>query len=126
MLVSPPRLQLSPAVEHISGQSWSTSYAPVSYKLESKLGSRVKLAAAIKACKAAGVGVIADVLFNRALLVYHGRADCVDMANTHLSGSRGINGSAVGDYSFAAVPYSKSDFHQNCGTSDNKISNWDK
>ena len=39
---------------------------PVSYKLESKLGSRVELAAAVKACKAAGVGVIADVLFNRA------------------------------------------------------------
>ena len=76
---------------------------PVSYKLESKLGSRVELAAAVKACKAAGVGVIADVLFNRPALPQADYADGADMANTHLSGPRGINGSAVGDYSFAAV-----------------------
>ena len=42
-----------------------TRRRPVSYKLESKLGTRAQLAAAVKTCKTAGVGIIADVLFNR-------------------------------------------------------------
>jgi alpha-amylase len=58
-------VQTSPPNEHaqVAGQWW-TSYQPVSYKIESKLGTRSEYAAMIATCRTAGVQVIADVVIN--------------------------------------------------------------
>jgi alpha-amylase len=58
-------VQTSPPNEHVrlAGQWW-TSYQPVSYKIESKLGTRAEYKAMIDTCRAAGVSVIADVVVN--------------------------------------------------------------
>ena len=58
-------VQTSPPNEHIqlAGQWW-TSYQPVSYKIESKLGTRAEYAAMVATCRAAGVSVVADVVIN--------------------------------------------------------------
>ncbi|KAF8603081.1 glycoside hydrolase [Ceratobasidium sp. AG-I] len=50
-------VQVSPPAEHITGSQWWTDYQPVSYILTSKRGSRSQF-------QTAGVGVIADAIFN--------------------------------------------------------------
>lgn len=57
VLVMPPQ-------EHIDGPQWWVHYQPVSYKIESRLGSRADFEAMVKACNAAGVKVIADAVIN--------------------------------------------------------------
>jgi alpha-amylase len=58
-------VQTSPPNEgvQLAGQWW-TSYQPVSYKIESKLGTRAEYKAMIDTCRAAGVSVISDVVVN--------------------------------------------------------------
>lgn len=58
-------VQTSPPNEHAQvGGQWWTSYQPVSYRIESKLGTRSEYAAMIATCRSAGVQVIADVVIN--------------------------------------------------------------
>lgn len=57
-------VQVSPAQESISGAQWSTSYSPVSYIIDNKLGTRDEYAAMVTACHDAGVLVIADAVLN--------------------------------------------------------------
>lgn len=63
-------VQVSPPQEHIIGElgtqgaPWWTSYQPVSYKLESKLGTAAEFENMIQTCKTAGVGIIADAVIN--------------------------------------------------------------
>ncbi|WP_102510258.1 carbohydrate-binding module family 20 domain-containing protein [Sanguibacter massiliensis] len=57
-------VQTSPPQEHIQGANWWTSYQPVSYKIESKLGTRAEYQNMINTCKTAGVGIIADAVVN--------------------------------------------------------------
>jgi alpha-amylase len=57
VLVSPPQ-------EHILGGQWWTSYQPVSYQLESRLGTREQLAAMVRTCHDAGVDVRVDAVVN--------------------------------------------------------------
>jgi alpha-amylase len=57
-------VQVSPPQEHIQGSQWWTSYQPVSYKIESKLGTRAEFAAMVQTCSNAGVGIIADAVIN--------------------------------------------------------------
>lgn len=57
-------VQVSPPQEHILGEQWWTSYQPVSYKVESKLGTRAEFKNMIDTCKDAGVGIIADAVIN--------------------------------------------------------------
>lgn len=54
----------SPPQEHILGEAWWTAYQPVSYLVESRLGTREQFAAMVSACDAAGVGVVADAVIN--------------------------------------------------------------
>lgn len=54
----------SPPQEHITGDAWWTSYQPVSYELDSKLGTRNEFADMVARCGAAGVDVIADAVIN--------------------------------------------------------------
>ncbi|KFJ01690.1 alpha-amylase family glycosyl hydrolase [Bifidobacterium thermacidophilum] len=57
-------VEVSPPQESIKGSSWWTSYQPVSYKLDSKLGSEQEFKNMITVCKAQHVGIIADVVMN--------------------------------------------------------------
>ena len=54
----------SPPQEHIPGQEWWTAYQPVSYQIESRLGSREQFAAMTAACEQVGVGIVADAVVN--------------------------------------------------------------
>ncbi|GEL96326.1 carbohydrate-binding module family 20 domain-containing protein [Cellulomonas composti] len=92
-------VQTSPPQEHpvLAGQWW-TSYQPVSYKIESKLGTRAQYKAMIDTCRAAGVQVIADVVIN------------------HMSGQTGGTGWAGTVFSTETYPgpaggYGPQDFH---------------
>lgn len=58
-------VEVSPPNETITGSQWWTSYQPVSYKLDSKLGTQAQFASMVKSCKAAGVGIVADVVLNQ-------------------------------------------------------------
>src|SRR5690554_6011762 len=55
-------VQVSPPQEHIQGGAWWTSYQPVSYRLESKLGTRAEFKAMVDTCNGAGVKIIADTV----------------------------------------------------------------
>lgn len=54
----------SPPQEHVLGEEWWTSYQPVSYQVESRLGTRDEFAAMVSTCADAGVDVIADAVIN--------------------------------------------------------------
>ncbi|WP_353939444.1 alpha-amylase family protein [uncultured Bifidobacterium sp.] len=58
-------VEVSPPQESIQGTQWWTSYQPVSYKLDSKLGTEAEFKDMIDTCAAAGVGIIADVVLNQ-------------------------------------------------------------
>lgn len=57
-------VQVSPAQEAIPGAEWSTSYSPVSYILDSKLGTRDEYSTMVQTCHDAGTKVLADVVTN--------------------------------------------------------------
>ncbi len=54
----------SPPQEHVLGDAWWTAYQPVSYRVESRLGTREQYAAMVAACHDAGVEVWADAVVN--------------------------------------------------------------
>ncbi len=54
----------SPAQEHVVGEQWWVSYQPVSYRLESRLGTREEFADMVARCREAGVGIVADAVVN--------------------------------------------------------------
>ncbi|GAA4622391.1 carbohydrate-binding module family 20 domain-containing protein [Cellulomonas oligotrophica] len=91
-------VQVSPPQEHVTGSQWWTSYQPVSYRVDSKLGTRAEFAAMNAACDAAGVGVIADAVINHTTGADRG------------SGT-GVAGTAFGVDSFPGVPYGPNDFN---------------
>jgi alpha-amylase len=57
-------VQVSPPAEHVQGSQWWTSYQPVSYQLESKLGTRGEFATMVSTCHDAGVEVMVDTVIN--------------------------------------------------------------
>ena len=77
ILVMPPQ-------ESISGSAWWTHYQPVSYAIDSEMGTRAEFAAMVAKCNEAGVDVIADAV---------------------------INHMAAGSYHFNKVPYTNTNFH---------------
>ncbi|WP_369370307.1 alpha-amylase family protein [Promicromonospora sp. Populi] len=87
-------VQVSPPMEHVRGSQWWTSYQPVSYRIESKLGTRAEFANMVAACDAVGVGVIADAVVNH-------------MA---AGSGTGVAGSTYGQDSFPGT-YSAPDFN---------------
>ncbi len=58
------RVVTSPPQEHIVGEEWWTAYQPVSYRVESRLGTREQFAAMVETCHDAGVDVWADAVVN--------------------------------------------------------------
>ncbi|KAH9169805.1 glycoside hydrolase [Lactarius sanguifluus] len=102
-------VQVSPAQEHVQGTEWWTDYQPVSYTLTSKRGTRAQYANMISTCHAAGVGVIADTIWN------HMAADASGI---------GVAGSSFTHYNYPGI-YQDQDFHH-CGLEPNdNIVNYD-
>lgn len=101
-------VQVSPPMEHVQGPEWWTRYQPVSYKVESRGGTRLEFADMIERCANVGVGIYADALTNH-------------MAN--VGSGTGVAGSSYGEYNYP-VPYTFDDFHH-CGRNGgNSIANY--
>lgn len=93
-------VQVSPPNEHIVADPWWARYQPVSYKLESRGGTREEFKSMIARCKAAGVNIYVDTVINH-------------MSGLDSEGS-GWGGSSFsgGGQSYPAVPFSSMDFNQ--------------
>ena len=101
-------VQISPPQEHITGTQWWTRYQPVSYKIESRNGSRAEFADMVKRCNTVGVAIYADVLMNHMAGIFTGK---------------GTAGSDYTQYQYT-VPYNYDDFHH-CGRNgDDRIANY--
>lgn len=99
-------LQTSPPQESIVGEPWWVVYQPVSYRLESTLGSRAQFASMVSACKEAGVDVVVDAVINH-------------MTGQDTAGV-GTGGSTYEHYRYPGL-YDPEDFHD-CGlTEGNEI-----
>ena len=106
-------VQVSPPQESVVGSQWWVHYQPVSYKIESSLGTRAQFAAMVNACNAAGVMVIVDAVINH-------------MANT--SGT-GFAGTDFSKYTYPGL-YNLDNFHAGLGIHDpnycgDQIQNYD-
>ena len=100
-------IQVSPPNEHITGPAWWTRYQPVSYKIESRSGTREQFEDMVRRCKTAGVDIYADAIIN------------------HMAGeiAVGVAGSEYSEYDYP-VPYTYDDFHH-CGRNENdRIENY--
>ncbi len=98
----------SPVQEHIRGEAWWTVYQPVSYQIESRLGTRAEFQAMTSTCNDLGVAVIVDAVIN------------------HMSASDSGTGVAGTEYSKYEYPdlYTREDFH-NCNlTPNDQIANY--
>ena len=82
-------MEVSPPQESIQGTQWWTSYQPVSYKLDSKLGTEAEFKSMVKQCSAAGVGIIADVVLNQATGFDVAAGDQKGVAGSDYNGSTG-------------------------------------
>lgn len=94
---------------------WYQRYQVVSYKLESRSGTRDQLADMITRCNKAGVRVYVDVIVN------HMTANLPEVKG---SGGSEFNGT---NFSYPAVGYNRSHFNskEKCGSPDGQIHNWD-
>ncbi|MGW6504433.1 carbohydrate-binding module family 20 domain-containing protein [Nonomuraea angiospora] len=114
--VAPPQESVSLPNSSDGLHPWYEVYQPVSYKLESRLGTRQQFAAMVTACHNAGVRVYVDAVVNHMAGV------------NNPAGTKGYAGSEFSGpgYSFPAVPYGAGDFHRpgdNCPTSGG-INDW--
>ena len=91
-------VQISPPNETIQGEAWWTSYQPVSYKLDSKLGTAEEFQEMIDVCKEVGVGIIADAVLNH-------------MAAVDQSPGIGVAGSRYAEDDFPGI-YGAEDFNE--------------
>ncbi|MQM26339.1 carbohydrate-binding module family 20 domain-containing protein [Glycomyces albidus] len=112
-------VQTSPPQEHILGSdttpgeedAWYIHYQPVSYEIESRLGTRAEYAAMVATCEANGIGVIADVVINHMA------------AGSPTETRHGWNGSEYRRFHYPDAGYDASDFH-NTGASYCEIDNY--
>ncbi|KAF9643265.1 glycoside hydrolase family 13 protein [Thelephora ganbajun] len=100
-------VQVNPANEHIQGPQWWTDYQATSYKLQSKRGSKEQYKNMVDTCHAAGVKVVADVIFNHMAGIDNGVGNA---------------GSSFSHYDYPGI-YQNQDFHH-CGTPGDAIQNW--
>jgi alpha-amylase len=98
VLVSPPQ-------EHIEGSAWWTNYQPVSYQLESRLGTREQFESMVASCAESQVDVIVDVVINHMSAQYSGV---------------GVAGTSFTKYEYPGL-YTQADFHNCQLTFDNTI-----
>lgn len=97
-------VQVSPPNEHVQGPEWWTRYQPVSYKLESRGGTREEFADMVQRCRAAGVNIYGDAIVNHM---------------SYAGAGIGVAGSEFSEYTYA-VPYNFDDFHH-CGRYDDDV-----
>ncbi|CAL1154275.1 unnamed protein product, partial [Cladocopium goreaui] len=57
-------VQISPPTEHVIGDSWSTRYQPVSFKLDSRSGTPDQFEDMVVRCQKAGVSIMVDLILN--------------------------------------------------------------
>jgi len=57
-------VQVTPVTEHILGDSWAIRYQPVSYRLETRSGTRDEFVDMVARCRAVGIHVMVDVILN--------------------------------------------------------------
>lgn len=106
-------VQVSPPQEHVElpmqGYPWWQAYQPVSYRLDSRYGTRAQFAAMVRTCHQAGVRVYADAVVNHMT----GQPD----------GGVGSAGTRFGKYDYPGL-YDTTDFHH-CGRNgDDSVQNW--
>ena len=93
-------VQTSPPQEHAmvanEGNPWWIYYQPVSYRLESRMGSEAEFRSMVQRCNAAGVGVIVDAVINH--------------MSGQSNGGTGWAGTQFQHYSYPGL-YESSDFH---------------
>ena len=101
-------VQVSPPNDHVKGKQWWTSYQPVSYKLDSKLGTKAEFKNMITTCKANGVGIIADAVINH-------------MTGADNKDKVGVGGSKYDAtaQTFTDAGYTKDDFHKDTSNIEN-------
>ncbi|WP_229401522.1 carbohydrate-binding module family 20 domain-containing protein [Micromonospora okii] len=107
--VAPPQESVSLPNSADGAHPWYEVYQPVSYRLESRFGTRAQFAAMVTACHDAGVRVYVDAVVNH-MAGANNPESVVGYAGTDFSGP---------GYSFPAVPYGNGDFHRpgdNCPT----------
>lgn len=95
-------VQVSPPMEHISGDQWWTRYQPVSYNLTSRSGDEDGFKDMTSRCNAVGVEVIADAVVNHM---------AADSSNTQY----GIAGTMFVKREFAPYGYDADMTHHNDG-----------
>jgi len=88
--------------------TWWERYQPVSYKLDSRLGTRQELKTMVETCRNAGIAIYADVVMNH-------------MANGKGTGESGSPYESAKSY--PSVPYSASEFHKQCSVNDSSALN---
>ncbi len=101
-------VQVSPPQEHVTGPQWWTRYQPVSYKLESRSGTREQFVDMVERCAAVGVDIYVDAVINHMTGVTH-----------HMTGLRsgtGVAGTEYGEYEYPPL-YDYDDFNH-CGRHD--------
>lgn len=100
--ISPPqehRVIFSPEWDEDVKRPWYENYQPISYRLESRLGTRDELIDMVKRCNNVGVRIYADAVINNM---------CGEDAGVTIgSGGSSVNTTA---YSFPDVPYSIDEF----------------
>ncbi|GAB3280296.1 carbohydrate-binding module family 20 domain-containing protein [Actinocorallia lasiicapitis] len=97
--VAPPQESVSLPSSADGAHPWYEVYQPVSYRLDSRFGTRAQFTAMVAACHDAGVRVYVDAVVNH-------------MAGTNNGGGvTGYAGTAFTGYSYPAVPYGNGDFH---------------
>ncbi|MCC2034219.1 alpha-amylase, partial [Microbacterium allomyrinae] len=93
-------VQTSPPQEHAmvpaEGNPWWIYYQPVSYKLESRMGTEAEFKSMVQRCNAAGVGVIVDAVINH--------------MSGQTNGGTGWAGTQFQHYDYPGL-YNSSDFH---------------
>jgi alpha-amylase len=99
---------VSPAQEHIEGGAWWTNYQPVSYQIQSRLGSREQFQNMVSTCAGFGVDVIVDVVINHMSASYSGV---------------GVGGTSYNKYEYPGL-YTQGDFHDCQLTFDNSIQSY--
>ncbi len=101
-------VQVSPPNEHavVDGVPWYQRYQPVSYRLESRSGTRAEFAEMVRTCKQVGVDIYVDAVINHMTGV-------VPQSHAKV----GIAGSRYGFYDYPGI-YSFNDFHH-CGRNGN-------
>ncbi|PAU67482.1 type I pullulanase [Bifidobacterium criceti] len=104
-------VEISPPQESIQGTEWWTSYQPVSYKLDSKLGTEAEFKNMITTCDAAGVGIIADVVLNQTTGLDVAAGEQTGVAGTKYNGSIGDYPGFTGENGQYPQGVTAADFH---------------